>query len=233
MTSAKTRIAVTGGSGILATALQPYFPTADFLSHESCDVGDWGSVRRWFGQHRYDLILHLGAETSHNATPEQYWHTNVIGTTVMVQWAKQQGARFVYTSTDYCYPGTGQHSETDPVFPRNAYSWSKLGGECAAQLYDKSVIIRGSWYETLHLQRAATDAYTSKVPVATAAMQIATIATSGLTGIVNVGGPRRSLYEIALEANQRVQPIPRSEVQCGYPFPRDVSLNLARVKSLG
>ena len=99
--SSMTRIAVTGGEGILATAHRAYFPTADYLSHASCDVGDWGSVRRWFGKHRYDLILHLGAVTAHNAPIEQYWHTNIVGTVTMTQWAKQQGARLVYASTDF------------------------------------------------------------------------------------------------------------------------------------
>lgn len=230
--SSTTRIAVTGGDGILATALRAYFPNADYLSRASCDVADWGSIRKWFGKHQYDLILHLGAVTAHNAPLCQYWHTNLMGTAAMTQWAQQQGARLLYTSTDFVYAGTGRHRETDPVLPRNAYAWSKLGGEAAVQTYDRSVVVRGSWYDELKLQRAATDAFTSKVPVTVAASQIATVAVSAVTGVVNIGGPRRSMYEVALTFNERVQPIPRSQVATHYPYPADVSLDLTRFKAL-
>ncbi len=36
----------------------------------------------------------------------------------------------------------GNYKETDPVYPVNKYAWSKLGGECAVRMYDKSLIIR-------------------------------------------------------------------------------------------
>lgn len=233
MVSTSTRILVTGGTGILATALRAYFPHADYASHKSLDVSQWQSCRAWMNRHSYDLVIHAGAATAHDAPMQVLLNTNVIGTANMVQLAQRQGARFVYCSTDYCYPGTGQHRETDPVFPTGLYAWSKLAGEAAAQTYHKTLIVRGSWYTTLTYGRAATDAYTSKVPVEKAAAQIAALSTSTHTGIVNVGGPRRSYYEImATEFDPRVRPCLRAELKVGYEIPADVSLNLAKMKAI-
>lgn len=233
MTSNHTSIAVTGGNGLLATALRDYFPYADYLSRESCDVANYGSVKGWFGKHKYDLIIHAGAETRGYAPAPQFLHANIIGTVNMVQWAMQQNARFVYTSTDYVYKGTGSHTEDEGVFPRNGYSWSKLGGECAVQLHPNSLIVRGSWYGTLELREASTDGYTGKVPVAKAACQIAQLAVSSATGIVNVGGPRRSMFEIVVtEFNPRCQPMLRRDAQTHYSIPADTSLNLNRMATI-
>ena len=46
-------------------------------------------------------------------------------------------------STSYVYEGVrGNYKETDPVLPWNNYAWSKLGGECAVQMYKNSLIFR-------------------------------------------------------------------------------------------
>ena len=231
--SAHTRIAVTGGFGILATALRPYFPYADFLSRQSCDVADGGSVKRWFSGHSYDLIIHAAAETNAAADPAALTQVNVVGTANVTHWARKQQARLVYASTDYVYPGTGGHRETDPVFPANGYAWSKLGGECAAQTYEKALIVRGSWYADLTLYKASTDGFTGKLPVEKAAGYLAALSTSTHTGIVNVGGNRRSLYEIVVsEFHPRCQPILRGQAGTAYPIPEDVSLDCSRLHQI-
>jgi dTDP-4-dehydrorhamnose reductase len=116
--------------------------------------------------------------------------------------------------------------------PVNTYAWSKLGGECVAQSYASSLIVRGSWYQDLTLTAASTDGYTSKVPVEKAAGWVAALSTSTVTGVVNVGGERRSLYEIAIQFNPKCRPITRAEVQLPYPVPRDSSLDCTRLHAL-
>ena len=228
-----TRIAITGASGRLGQALLPYFPNADYLSKQSCDVANSRSVKDWFGTHQYDLILHLGAQTAHDASPESLAMVNIVGTVSITQWARKQGARMVYASTDYCYQGTGNHKETDPLLPHGNYAWSKLGGECAVQSYPKSLIVRGSWYSSLEYNKAAIDAFTSKIPVGKAAALFAALSTSTVTGVVNIGGPRRSIYEVvATEFNPRCEPIARRNVQLSYPLPADVSLDVTKMKRI-
>lgn len=230
--SSHTRIAVTGGDGILAAALRPYFPNADYLSRQSCDVADGGSVKRWFSQHSYDLVIHAAAETNAAAAPQALAQTNVVGTANVVHWARKQGARLVYLSTDYVYPGTGNHRETDPVQPHNEYARSKLAGELVARSHPMTMVIRGSWYSTLQYAKAAHDAYTSRQNVDKAAPTIAALSTSTHTGIVNVGGPKRSIYEIVVtEMNPGVFSVPRHQVQ-PVPPPKDVSLDCSKARRL-
>ena len=225
---------MTGGSGRLANALRPYFPTGDFLSRQSCDVANMGSCRAWFSDHTYDAILHLGAVTKNDADPAALVAVNVVGTANVVACARKQHARLLYTSTDYVYPGTGQHRETDALRPNGLYAWSKLGGEVAVMGYAQSVIVRGSWYSSLDLRRASTDGYTSKLPVGQAAAMLATISASTWTGVVNIGGPRRSLWEIVVtEFNPNCFAIQRKDVQgVPYPIPADVSLNCDLYRSV-
>lgn len=233
MVSTATRILVTGGDGRLAQALRAYFPMADYASHKSLDVSQWQSCRAWMNRSSYDLVIHAGAVTAHDAPLQALVSTNVTGTANMLLLASRQGARFLYCSTDYVYPGTGRHKETDPVYATGNYAWSKLGGEAVVQTYHKAVIVRGSWYDQLAVSRAATDAYTSKIPVTRAAGYIAAISTSSVTGVVNVGGERRSMYEIiCTEFNPQVRPCTRAELKVGYPIPGDVSLDLTRLKAI-
>ena len=64
---------------------------------------------------------------------------NIIGTCNIVKTAEKFKIKVIYLSTSYVYPGTkGNYTEEDPVKPWNNYSWSKLGGECAVQMYKNS-----------------------------------------------------------------------------------------------
>ena len=69
--------------------------------------------------------------------------TNIIGTSNIVRACKEKNIKLIYFSTNYVYPGKkGNYSESDPVLPINNYAWSKLGGECAAQMLKNSLILR-------------------------------------------------------------------------------------------
>ena len=231
MTSSHTRILVTGGSGRLGSELKAYFPLAEFPSHEQLDVRHMNSVSRWFGGHTVDLVIHCAAATRHDTPVQDLVQDNIVGTANVVLAARKQGARVVYTSTDYVYPGTsGGYKETDPVLPWNTYAWSKLGGETAVQLYANSLIVRGSWYSTLDYTVAAVDAFTSKLPVHKAAFYVAALSCSTVTGVVNIGGERRSIYEVALEFSPRVTPLSRKNLR--HPIPRDVTLDCTKLRRM-
>ena len=68
---------------------------------------------------------------------------NIIGTSNLVKECNFYNIKIIYLSTSYVYPGTkGNYNENDAVKPWNNYSWSKLGGECAVQMYKNSLIVR-------------------------------------------------------------------------------------------
>ena len=55
----------------------------------------------------------------------------------------QRNIRLIYISTDYVFSGEkGNYNEQDELMPQNKYAWSKLGGECAVQMYKNSLIVR-------------------------------------------------------------------------------------------
>lgn len=229
------RTVITGSGGQLGQALIPYFPHATFTTRDDLDVANANSCNRFFSTHSVSLILHLAAETGFNASSESYLKNNIIGTANIALCALKQGARLVYCSTDYVFPGTrGGYAESDPVQPVGRYAASKLAGELATQMVPNSLVVRGSWYSRLDFVVGAIDAYTSRIPVDAAAAQIATLAQSTTTGIIHIGGARRSHYEIiAAEFRPNVRPVSRTELNLPYVMPKDVSLDTTRARSLG
>ena len=221
-----TRILVTGGEGILAQALQLYFPYADYCGRETCDVTRAEHVRMAFQNLKPELVIHCAAQTSHNAEPFSYVQANIQGTVNVAAQAKKIGARVIYPSTDYL----GARKETEPVSPVNSYAASKYAGECVVRTLGNALVVRGSWYSRLELSHAAVDAFTTKLPVDRAAYYIATLSTSHHTGTVNIAGPRRSIYDISLTFNERVIPVSRHQVHCGYEIPADCSLDTTRLQ---
>lgn len=221
-----TRIMVTGGEGVLASALKAYFPLADYLGRAECDVTNAQSVKQSFAACKPELVIHCAALTSHNAEPFAYAVNNIQGTLNVVGNARRSGARVVYLSTDYLMAPR----EDAPVKPVNPYAASKYAGELVAGGLPNHLVIRGSWYSRLELSHAATDAFTTKLPVERAAFFVATLATSSHTGTVNIAGRRRSLYDIALEFNERVIPVSRRQIHCGYELPADTSLDTTKLK---
>lgn len=229
-----TTVVVTGGYGRLGTALQGVLPSAIFLSRQSLDVSNAIACRTVLDALHPTTIIHLAAETRHNAPWGSYVANNILATAFVAQWAQKHAARLVYTSTDYVYPGThGGYPECSAILPINAYARSKYAAECVVAGVEGSLTIRGSWYNAYSVERAATDAFTSRVPVQWAAACLGTLVGSAIAGVLNLGGTRRSLYEIALEGNQRVVPCSRYNLDVGYEIPYDVSLDTTRARSLG
>lgn len=144
------------------------------------------------------------------------------------------GCRLIYLSTDYVFRGDrGGYREEDAVHPVNKYAWSKLGGECAARLYDRALIVRTSFGpETFPHPAAFVDQWTSRESVSTIAEKLAELIARDVTGVVHVGGPRRSVreYALALGASDDLGAISIHDV--GFSVPEDTSLDCRRYDDL-
>jgi len=153
---------------------------------------------------------------------------NIIGTCNVVKVCKRYNIKLIYFSTSYVYPGTtGNYKETDPVYPVNAYAWSKLGGEAAVQMYDNRLILRLAMteYPFIH-EHAIKDAYASFMYNKHVAEVLPFLLDE--TGILNVGGPRQEIYEFAKQSKD-VKPIEWKEVK---NFPKDTSIDVTRFRNL-
>jgi len=225
------QILLTGGSGLLGTELQKL--AADFIapSRGELDITDAVTVADYIATHQPDIILHAAAMTNNReveAHPEAAQKINVNGTENLVKACDGTRIRFVYLSTDYVYRGDkGNYSETDEVVPFNLYATTKLAGEEAVRLVPNHLIIRTSFGASkFAYPDAYSDKWSSKEYVDVIAPGILAATRSPLTGILNMGGERRSMYEYAVERNPAVNKVARRE--SGHRSPADTSLNLDR-----
>src|ERR1051325_3139245 len=225
------KIMVTGGKGHLAQELLRIDPSIDAPGREELDVREFESIERYCRGKEYDAVVHAAAVTNkfNEDADEAYIRSNIIGTSNIVLWAMRHKVRLVYISSDYVYPSErGEYTEESVLYPVNRYSRSKLGGEMAVQLYDNSLIVRTSFYESLKFPKACTDQYTSRLPIREAAKAIFKLSRDkNLRGIINLGTRRkRSIYEIVRsEFNDSVEPCTRADIGISYILPPDSSLD--------
>lgn len=149
------KILVTGVSGQLGYDVERELERRGIehlgTSSKELDITDREAVERLMERYRPDAVIHCAAYTKVDLAedePERCWAVNADGTRNMAAACRKTGAKLLYISTDYVFPGTGERSyETgDPTGPVNTYGRSKLAGELAVQsLLEKYFIVRISW----------------------------------------------------------------------------------------
>ncbi len=227
----RLQILLTGGSGLLGTELRRLEPHLLAPTREELDINDAASVKKYVASHSPDIILHAAAMTNNReveANPEMAQTVNVGGTANLVRACDGSRIRLVYISTDYVYKGDkGNYSESDEVEPFNLYAKTKLAGEIEVRGVPNHLIIRTSFGASkFDYPEAFIDKWSSKEYVDVIAPKILEAARSPLTGVVNLGGKRRSLYEYAVERNPNVN---KSKLRDSHhESPIDTSLNLSR-----
>jgi dTDP-4-dehydrorhamnose reductase len=245
------RILVTGGTGTLARALETEVCLpATYASRHDCDIRNWGQLYGTVRDLEPEVIIHAAALTDHqHPDPAEVIETNIIGSSNVAKVAKAVGARLVYLSTHYVYAGeTGNYREIDVPRPIGTYAWSKYAGERSVESVPDLLIIRGSWYNNIMRvqkwlrQGALVDAYCGREHVSDAARKVAALVRANLSGIINIGGPRRTFYEIARESlpdGMYVPRITRAQLDAihrvkgpAYEFPADSSVNVDKFNSL-
>lgn len=79
---------------------------------------------------KFDVIVHTAATYHDPLAYHRDIDTNVLGTANMVEWAKENRARFIYLQTSLCYGGiAGFIRPETPVDPRGSYPITKTAGE--------------------------------------------------------------------------------------------------------
>jgi len=105
------------------------------------DITDLALLKKLFEEHRFTAVLHCAAESHVDRSitdPLAFVTTNVIGTTALLQTAKEfwkanmKGKVFYHISTDEVYGSlgeTGYFTETTAYDPRSPYSASKASSD--------------------------------------------------------------------------------------------------------
>ena len=112
--------------------------------------------------------------------------------------------KLIYFSTNYVYPGLkGNYKESDPVKPFNNYGFSKLGGECAVQMYKNSLVLRVTMTEKPFIHKKGyTNLYSNYMFHEDLAKILPKLVNK--FGIINVGGKSQSVYNFGKLHNKKI-----------------------------
>lgn len=221
------RVLLIGGSGMLGTELLKLSPAIIAPSHDDFDITHLSAGT--FGED-YDVVINAAAIKDNRKIeqdPKMAIDVNIIGAARLAQACFDKNIRYVYISTDYIYAGyRGNYKETDEILPFNLYSWTKLGGECSARAVKNHLIIRTSFgANQFEYKEAFNDKWVSKEYVDKIAPMILEAALSPLTGVLNVGTERKTIYQYASQRSQ-VKPVKLSDTSHLTPY--DNSFNLQK-----
>jgi len=156
---------------------------------------------------------------------------NIIGTANLVNICSELKIKLIYFSTSYVYPGEkGNYKEHDTLLPWNNYAWSKLGGECAVQMYKNSLILRVSMTEKpfIHKKAFANVKMNFLFHEELAKILVKIIDKKG---IINVGGAAQTVYKFAKKYNSKVKKIFVKKNSI-YNYPLNPYMNLSKLKKI-
>jgi len=112
------------------------------------DIADPDAVMR--AGERCEAVVNFAAETHVDRSilgPEEFVHTDVLGTLTLLEWTRATGARYVQVSTDEVYgdlEAGGRALESDPLRPSSPYSAAKAGGDLQVLAYVRTYGVRAS-----------------------------------------------------------------------------------------
>ena len=109
------------------------------------DIANAEQIEALMQKHAFFAVINFAAESHVDRSihsPQNFIHTNVLGTSVMLDCARRHGVkRFVQISTDEVYGSLGpegKFTETTPLDPSSPYSSSKAGADLLALAYHKT-----------------------------------------------------------------------------------------------
>ena len=235
--SVKNKIVVTGGSGRFAQSLKKTKCKYKFIypSKNLLDITNLNSIKKFLKKVKPKSVLHLAGLSRPMILHEKYIsksiNLNIIGTANLVKICSELKIKLIYFSTSYVYPGKkGNYREDDPVLPWNNYAWSKLGGECAVQMYKNSLILRVSMTEKPFIHKKAFANVKLNFLFHDELVKIL-IKIIDKKGTINVGGPTKTVYNFAKKYNPKVKKIFVKKNSL-YNFPLNPYMNLSKLKKI-
>lgn len=118
---------------------------------EDFDITDKNAVNNYILAYRPDAIIHCSAYTAVDKAEddeERCTNVNANGPANIAAAAVAVGAKMMYISTDYVFPGTGEsfYTPEDATGPLSVYGKTKLMGENAVrEATPRHFIVRISW----------------------------------------------------------------------------------------
>ena len=221
-------IIVTGGNGRFAQELKKIKNKNKFifLDKKKLNILNLNSINKSIKKFKPKSIIHLAGLSRpmkiHEENIDKSIRLNIIGTCNIVLACKKHNIKLIYLSTSYVYPGLkGDYKETESLLPWNNYGWSKLGGECAAQMYKNTLIIRACMTEKPFVHKSAYANVKSNFIFHNDFIKIF-LKVLNKKGIYNIGGKSQSIYEFAKNNNPAVK---KKYSKGEFPLLQNMNLN--------
>tara|TARA_B110000003_G_scaffold246232_1_gene256601 strand:+ start:1311 stop:2024 length:714 start_codon:yes stop_codon:yes gene_type:complete len=231
----KKLILVTGGNGRFAKVLKEKNKYLDlyFASKKECNILELNSLQKIIKKIKPQIILHCAGLSRpmnvHKKNISKSIDLNIIGTANLVKISKKNNLKLIYFSTGYVYEGIkGNYSENSPLKPINNYGLSKLGGECAVQMYKNSLILRITMTEKPFVHKKAFSNLKTNFLFHEDLVKLLPKIIK-IKGIINVGGKSQSVYSFAKLNNYKVKKIMASKKN---KLPLNQTMNLSKLKSI-
>ncbi len=138
-----------GNSGNVARLAERF---GDRYEFHKADIANSEQMDALMSQHQFFAVVNFAAESHVDRSinsPQNFIHSNVVGTSVLLDCARRHGVRrFVQISTDEVYGSLGpegQFTEHSPIEPSSPYSASKASADLLAlacyRTYGQEVVI--------------------------------------------------------------------------------------------
>ena len=222
---------LTGGSGILGTELIKCFNNSGlkFFAPTSleCDIRSSISVDLFLRKVSAGTLIHSAASTNVKQIeddPTMAYDVNVLGTINIINACKKYNMRLVFISTDYVFDGTtGDYVPDDPINPLSKYAKTKAAAELLVRTYEKSLVIRTSFFGyDFPYPAAFHDQWSTKDYIDIMAPKIFDEIQKNEYGITHVYSKKRTIYEIAKTRSPHVKSM--SYKDFNFSLPKDTSL---------
>ena len=217
------------GNGLLGTELNKQSGWAMVnLEDDGVDITDNMSYHTFLRD--YDTVINcIGYTDTGDNTRDKHWAVNYKGVIGLVDRCNIYGVKLVHMSTDYIYANANNFAkESDvPVHYDNWYTYTKLLADGYVQAMSNDYLMfRTSfkpnpfpWDAAWQNLQGNFDYVDKIVPL------MIKLIDKGSTGVYNIGGGIKTMYELAKETNENV-------VQIASPSPPyDVSMDLSKYEA--
>ena len=227
------KILVTGSNGRFAKILKNINSKYNFIytTKKNLDITSLRSIKNSLKKNKPKYVIHLAGLSRpmsvHNKRIKNSIDLNIIGTCNLVKICSDLRIKIIYFSTSYVYPGTkGNYREIDGVLPWSNYAWSKLGGECAVQMYKNSLILRVCMTEKPFIHKYAFSNVKTNFIYHEDFVKLF-LKLINKKGIFNVGGKTRTVFNFVKKENKNV----KKKLSKGE-FPLNQDMNLTKLNKL-
>ncbi len=221
------KILVTGGESRFAKVLKRKKSKFKFIfrNKKQLNILSETSIKNNIKKFKPDYLIHLAGLSRpmkiHEKNIKKSIDLNIIGTANIVNACIEKKLKIIYLSTNYVYPGKkGKYKETDPLLPWNNYGWSKLGGECAVQMYNNSLILRACMTEKPFIHKSAFANVKTNFIFHDDFIKIF-LKILNKKGIFNIGGKAQTVYQFARAENINIK---KKYAKNELPFKMDMDL---------